>query len=380
MRKNNKICFIFDRFYPSVGGAQNLMKSLAEGLIDKDYDISIITLKLKGTKSYEDLNHIKIYRVPYILGRSTFGFLVLYYSIFNKSYRNLISDCDVIHTSGIIGPKTAAIIAKLYKKPIVYTVYEVLGKDWYLVIKNKLLGLILYYFEKITFKFKFNKIVSISNYTKKSIQTCLPKDNNNVKRIYCGLGYKKQIVDQLDISLPSKFALYYGRPGKTKGIWVLINSLKKTEKHIFIVLILANEPSNQRRKIVNYVKNNNLNNRILILDPVSYSDLCFIRKKSLFVIVPSLTEGFGFSAAEASYDGKAVLCSDCGALPEVILNNETGIHFKSNDSDDLALKINFLFNDQSKCLELGENGQEYIKKFNITQMINEYHKIYNELT
>ena len=42
---------------------------------------------------------------------------------------------------------------------------------------------------------------------------------------------------------------------------------------------------------------------------VSEADLC---------VIPSVTEGFGFAAVEACHYGRPVICSDAGALPEVV--------------------------------------------------------------
>ena len=76
-----------------------------------------------------------------------------------------------------------------------------------------------------------------------------------------------------------------------------------------------------------------------------YSHLC---KYDLFIL-PSRSEGFGLSLAEAMCAKVPVLTSDLEGPMEVIDNGRLGMFFKSEDSEDLATKI-------ESYMERGENS------------------------
>ena len=115
--------------------------------------------------------------------------------------------------------------------------------------------------------------------------------------------------------------------------------------------------------------NKKANNSIKIVDSVPYEELGKHIANSSCVVVPSIAEGFGYNAVEASTLGVPVLVSDAGSLPEVI----SGKHllFKNKNIDDLTEKVVKINRD-----EYEETKQ---KKFLWQQTINEYLNTYKIL-
>jgi glycosyltransferase involved in cell wall biosynthesis len=72
------------------------------------------------------------------------------------------------------------------------------------------------------------------------------------------------------------------------------------------------------------------------------------------VVVPSLGEGFGMVALEAHERGRAVIASDAGGLPEIVLDGETGIIVPSGQAEPLAAAIVRLARDPGLVRRLGE--------------------------
>ena len=59
-----------------------------------------------------------------------------------------------------------------------------------------------------------------------------------------------------------------------------------------------------------------------------------------------------------------VICSNIGGLGEVIVNGETGLHFKVGDVDDLVLKIYDLVSDRNLNFRLSVEARKmYEKKY-----------------
>jgi glycosyltransferase involved in cell wall biosynthesis len=79
-------------------------------------------------------------------------------------------------------------------------------------------------------------------------------------------------------------------------------------------------------------------------------------------IVPSRSEGFGVAAIEAASCQLPVIAANVGGLPEVVINNVTGLLFEKENIEDLTDKIKKLIKNESLRLAFGKNGREFVKK------------------
>lgn len=78
-------------------------------------------------------------------------------------------------------------------------------------------------------------------------------------------------------------------------------------------------------------------------------------------VVPSVldSESFGVAAVEAQACGLPVLVSDCGGLPEVIRDGETGFVVPRRDPEALATRMLLLAGDPDLRARLGAAGREH---------------------
>ena len=77
-------------------------------------------------------------------------------------------------------------------------------------------------------------------------------------------------------------------------------------------------------------------------------------KQSNFLVLPSLWyEGFPMVMAESLACGTPVIGSRLGAMQEIITDGRNGLHFKTDDPEDLAEKVDWAWKHPS---ELGGHG------------------------
>jgi len=82
---------------------------------------------------------------------------------------------------------------------------------------------------------------------------------------------------------------------------------------------------------------------------------------SRLVVVPSVWyEAFGLCAVESQAHGRAVICSRIGALPEIVVDGETGLCFEAGNADQLAEKIRYLWERPGLCREMGMAVRERV--------------------
>lgn len=85
---------------------------------------------------------------------------------------------------------------------------------------------------------------------------------------------------------------------------------------------------------LDYVKNHNLSNNILLLGLIPYSEVLFLIRSCLALINPSLFEGWSSTVEEAKSTGKQILLSDIAIHREQ--NPDNGIYFDPLDEVTLA--------------------------------------------
>ncbi len=76
--------------------------------------------------------------------------------------------------------------------------------------------------------------------------------------------------------------------------------------------------------------------------------------------MPSFAEGFGLAAAEAQACGLPVIAADASSLPEIVLDQETGLLVPPGDADALVAALRRLLDDPALARRLGSAGRDHI--------------------
>lgn len=77
-------------------------------------------------------------------------------------------------------------------------------------------------------------------------------------------------------------------------------------------------------------------------------------------VLPSLAEGFGLAAAEASACGLPVVATRASSLPELVRHEETGVLVEPGRVTELAAALDGLLRDGGRCATLGQAGQRFV--------------------
>jgi len=93
--------------------------------------------------------------------------------------------------------------------------------------------------------------------------------------------------------------------------------------------------------------------RVHVLGALPADRIETLRRQARVVIAPSRYETFCLALAEALAMGCPTVGADAGAMPEVLLDEKTGLLCKAGDAGDLAAKILTLFNHPERAAELG---------------------------
>ncbi len=140
--------------------------------------------------------------------------------------------------------------------------------------------------------------------------------------------------------------LYYGHAGASKGVHTLLRSLHTILPHHENVLFVANiTASRNRDALIQEIHDTLPEGSYHIETGMDRDKLQALVMTADIVIVPSISEGFGFVGAEVSALEKTAIIAHSGALPEVVSGD---IHFfEPENSDQLSETILDIYHNQT---------------------------------
>ena len=106
--------------------------------------------------------------------------------------------------------------------------------------------------------------------------------------------------------------------------------------------------------------------RTSLIDPDSVALLGHLEDMPAFyrdldvLVMPSLAEGFGLAAAEASACGVPVIATDTSSLPEIVRHRETGLLVPTDQPEHLAAALAELLADAARRREMGLAARRHI--------------------
>jgi len=96
-------------------------------------------------------------------------------------------------------------------------------------------------------------------------------------------------------------------------------------------------------------------------------------------VLPSLNEGMGRVLVEAMAAGKPIVASKVGGIPDLVIDQETGLLVPPGDEQALAEAILRLANNPSEAKNMGAAGRLYCHRFSLEAMIEKLDHLYAKL-
>jgi len=172
-----------------------------------------------------------------------------------------------------------------------------------------------------------------------------------------------------------KHVLYVGRLAPEKGIQTLDQAWRSPLLENIPLYVAGDGPEKDSMLKLDLEKDSV---RYLGRIDRTFLDECIMQSR--FVMIPSVCyENFPMSLLDAFRFGVPVIASRIGSLAELIRDGKTGLLFNPGDADDLAAKVNWLWNhpEESECMgriARLEYEQKYTSDKNYQILIEIYKK------
>lgn len=224
-----------------------------------------------------------------------------------------------------------------------------------------------------TWSNKITKYIALTDFSKnKFIESGIPNNKICVKP-----NFIKSPPSISRVSPHGDYILYVGRISLEKGIDYLLEAwIKMQQKKNFKILIIGDGPDKERLQGIYKSED------IMFLGKMPSQQVLEYMSSAKFLVVPSIWyEGFPLTIVESYSVGTPVLCSKIGSLEEVVIPEQTGLHFNPGDIHDITKTI-------SKALDIDQISYEVMRSNTLlnferkyTEEINYKHlmEIYNQV-
>lgn len=166
---------------------------------------------------------------------------------------------------------------------------------------------------------------------------------------------------------------YFGRLSYEKGIMNFIKSIDKISKDMKVNFIIIGT-GDLKDSIIEYVNKNKLNN-VKIMGWVDDSEIPKYLNEFKLIVLPSYTEGLPNTMLESIACGTPVLGNSVGAIPDVLIDGETG--FIMDNNDPITIKDNLVRALKYPAIDkIVDNAYDLVKnEFNLETTVKKWESI-----
>lgn len=146
-------------------------------------------------------------------------------------------------------------------------------------------------------------------------------------------------------------------------IYLILAFSEVIKKHPQCQLLIAGSGTDEQKKeLMNIVKEKKLENNIRFLGQLNYGDVAQQTRNCDIVVMPSIyeSESFGVAAIEASASEVPVIATNVGGVPEVVINNKTGYLVQPKNVDELTNKLLVLIKNPQLRQQMGKEGRNFV--------------------
>ena len=387
-----------ERFYPHGGGAELATWLYSKLLAEEGFEITVVTTQFPGEARQDVVcNGLRIYRLP-----ARFMLDNRYHTLANVGVlatsfiNNLIEQSDVVYVP--CGWYSAIPAAKLHNKPVVVHMHN------YSVACSTSL---MFDFDAQKVKpsslksYVLHELIERNREPLSVAASCLM--NEFAGKFYYHMARYGDILifvsqAQMDLvlsaapSLKSKSCMiynpipafpfikaeksgvgYFGGKDFLKGYYVFIKALNELRTQSAVTSYLTMTSKKQRKKRLN-------NGAVLdFLPKLPQAELCSLMKNLSVAVVPSLwPEPSPYSLVQSMIQGKLVIASDIGGMPEILKGETSGVKLtKPGDYIDIAETLDdFLSLTLDEANEIGLKNREFIlNRFNNHRTVSSFVKV-----
>ena len=155
--------------------------------------------------------------------------------------------------------------------------------------------------------------------------------------------------------------LFLGRLGKRKGAYDLLSAIEELSKEgVNVTCYMAGDGEIDKfRKIISEKK---LEDNIKIIGWIDKEEKIELLKNISTLILPSYNEGLPMAILEGMACGKAIISTNVGSIPEVVIQDQNGIIVEPGNIEQIKNAIKQVISNDEKLINMSLNNIDAIDK------------------
>lgn len=386
MVKMKRMLIFAAYFHPHVGGHEKIVYELSRRLVQRGYEIDILTCNTERVLAYEELDGIHIYRLPcWNALNSTYPIPKPCPTSFRILRRLLRNNYDVINTQTrfFITSFLGLLFAKLKRTPLVHTEHGTRHS----IVRNKVIDLISRAYDHSIGALIVKSAKRNTGVSEAACEFLKHLGATNIQLVHNGIDttvFKKKedanCRQKLGISNDAIVITFVGRLIYAKGVQDLITAFPRIKDIALDTKLLIVGDGPHRATLENLAHQSTRGRDILFLGQKNQAELIDILSATDVFVNPSYSEGLPTSAMEAASIGLPIIATDVGGTGEIITDHKTGILIKAANTRQLEQKLRELLTNTELKKELGVNARIFVEqKFNWDKIIQDWIEIVEEL-
>lgn len=228
----------------------------------------------------------------------------------------------------------------------------------------------------------FNRIICISHHMHRFSLAVEKLPANKMEIIHYGININQfQGNGVASSSLPVEHRPLLGIVGRLthqKGHTTLLYAMQQVVVQYPTVHLVIVGDGELQGELEILTKELNLHRHVTFIG--YQSDAKNLMKEFDIFVHPSRWEGFGLVFLEAMAAGRPIVATRVSAIPEIVLDRETGLLVPPDDAESLAQTICLLLDNPGWAKQLGENGRRRLEQFfTVERMVEQTVAVYDSI-
>lgn len=373
-----KIGLFTDGYLPQINGVATTVDEMKYSLKELNHHVYIIAPKYPKFKDRDSkifrLKSFRLYKNPE---------LRLSYMFPDKVFSKVLKiDFDVIHGfSGGSVPSLGLALAKLKKKPYVFTYNTRLNQYTHYVLGGKLIRPKAV--EKIVELYcnVCDVVIAPAEYVKDElikfgVKKPIVVIPNGVDTDKFKPGKSNYLRKKLGLKKSDKIVLCVSRLAKEKSLDFLIKAFKNLNSKNSYLVIVGDGP--ERKNLENLISKLELKDRVLLIGFVDHNKLSKIYTSADIFAFASVTETQGMIVPEAMASGLPVVAIERTVFSEIIENGKDGLLVEKR-MDEFVKALRKLLKDEEYRKTIGINARKKAEKHSLAESAKKFENLYRSL-
>ncbi|MEM3555823.1 MAG: glycosyltransferase family 4 protein [Candidatus Micrarchaeia archaeon] len=379
-----EICMLDPLFYPYFGGTEKVVYEFGKRLAKK-HGITILTSQIPGTKPYEEIEGMKVYRTPSIYIKNLPSFMPPPYTISPFLVKDLLKrkEADIFHIH----------CRYFYYLGTILAIKQIMRKKLMLTLHNAKPAGISFLTDKCAALYdavwgyrimeNCNRITAVSRYTK---EVTVPHYmQNKTEVVYNGVD-EKRFKPRKDDSIREKFnigdsplLLTNARLIPQKGLHYLIEAFYMLKKDFRDAKLIIIGKGPLRDTLGSQCFRLGVQDSVFFVTGIPEEELPLYYNNATLFVLPSLWEPSAVVLYEALASGKAIVATRVGGNPEIV-SEECGMLVPPHNAHELHDKIKLLLENDKMRRRMERNSRKRaVENFTWDIAAKRYEKIYERV-